>query len=146
MLITLKGVSMPADSEVHLNAGDKIQVKVETIYPQLVLRIIEGGYSEESNLADYLRWYRSNPEALSHMMTEAMRQFNSADLGKLLRYLPGANFQKIFTILKSLLFSTETKGSNFIRDYLSNLGLTMESQLRKVIEGRSEYWQWRSSS
>ncbi len=137
MLIMLKGVSLPADSEVHLNAGDKIQVKVETIYPQLVLRIIEGGYSEESTFADSLRWYRSNPEALSHMMTEAMRQFNSADLGKLLRHLPGTNFQKIFTILKLLLFSTETKGSNFIRDYLSNLGLTLESQLRKVIEGRS---------
>ncbi|MGO9137370.1 MAG: hypothetical protein ACLP9S_01450 [Syntrophales bacterium] len=137
MLITLKGVSMSADSEVHLNAGDKIQVRVETTYPQLVLRIIGGGYSEESNLADYLRWYRSNPEALSNMMTEAIKEFNSADLGKLSRYLPGADFQKIFAMLKSLLFSTETKGSNFVRDYLSNLGLTRESQLRKVIEGRS---------
>jgi hypothetical protein len=70
-------------------------------------------------------------------MTEAMRQFNSANLGKLLRYLPGEDFQKIFTILKSLLYSTETKGTNFLRDYLSKLGLTMESQLRKVVEGRS---------
>jgi hypothetical protein len=136
-LITLKGVTMQADSEVHLNAGDKIQVKVETVHPQLVLRIMEGGYSEESNLADYLRWHRSNPDALSHMMTEAMRQFNSANLGKLLRHLPGADFQKIFTVLKSLLYSTETKGSNFLRDYLSKLGLTMESQLGKVVEGRS---------
>ena len=48
MLITLKGVSMQADSEVQLNAGDKIQVKVEAIHPQLVLRVVEGGYSEES--------------------------------------------------------------------------------------------------
>jgi hypothetical protein len=136
-LITLKGVSMLADSEVHLNAGDKIQVKVEAIHPQLILRIIEGGYSEESDLTDYLRWHRSNPEALSHMITEAMRQFNSADLDKLLRHLPGADFQKIFTLLKSLLFSTETKGSNFLRNYLSKLGLTMENQLRKVVEGRS---------
>ncbi len=137
MLITLKGVSMRADSEVHLNAGDKIQVKVETLHPQLVLRIVEGGYSEESGLADYLKWHRSNPEALSYMMTEAVRQFNSADLSKLLRYLPGADFQKIVSLLKSLLFSTETKGSNFLRDYLGKLGLTMESQLRNVIEGRS---------
>ena len=136
-LITLKGATMQADSEVHLNAGDKIQVKVESVHPQLVLRIMERGYSEESNLADYLRWHRSNPDALSHMMTEAMRQFNSANLGKLLRYLPGEDFQKIFTLLKSLLYSTETKGSNFLRDYLSKLGLTMESQLRKVVEGRS---------
>jgi hypothetical protein len=137
MLITLKGVSMQADSEVHLNAGDKIQVKVETLHPQLVLRVMESGYSEESNLADYLRWHRSNPEALSHMVTEAMRQFNSADLGKLLRYLPGEDLQKIFTMLKSLLYSTETSDSNFLRDYLSKLGLTMESQLRDVVEGRS---------
>jgi hypothetical protein len=137
MLITLKGVSMQADSEVQLNAGDRIQVKVETVHPQLVLRIVEGGFSEESDLASYLKWHRSNPDALSNMMTEAIRQFNSADLGKLLRYLPGADFQKIFTLLKSLLYSAETKGSNFLADYLSKLGLTMESQLRKVAEGRS---------
>ncbi len=137
MLITLKGVSMQADSEVQLNAGDRIQVKVETVHPQLVLRIVEGGFSEESDLASYLKWHRSNPDALSNMMTEAIRQFNSADLGKLLRYLPRADFQKIFTLLKSLLYSAETKGSNFLADYLSKLGLTMESQLRKVAEGRS---------
>jgi hypothetical protein len=137
MLITLKGISMQADSEVRLNTGDKIQVKVETLHPQLVLRIMESGYSEESSLADYLRWHRSNPEALSHMVTEAMRQFNSADLGKLLRYLPGEDLQKIFTMLKSLLYSTETKDSNFLKDYLSKLGLTMESQLRDVVEGRA---------
>jgi len=137
MLITLKGVSMEADSEVYLNAGDKIQVKVETLHPQLVLRVMESGYSEASNLADYLRWHRSNPEALSHMMTEARRQFNSADLGKLLRYLPEADFQKIFTVLKSLLYSTETKATNFLKDYLVKLGLTMESRLRDVVEGRA---------
>ncbi|MGA2331501.1 MAG: hypothetical protein ABSG75_07060 [Syntrophales bacterium] len=137
MLITLKGISMQADSEVRLNAGDRIQVKVETLQPQLVLRIMEGGYSEESGLSDYLKWHRSNPEALSNMMTEAVRQFNSADLGKLLRYLPRADFQKIVGLLKLLLFSTETKGTNFLKDYLGKLGLTMESQLRNVIEGRS---------
>ena len=71
------------------------------------------------------------------MMTEAIRQFNSADIGKLLRHLPGTDFQKIFTLLKSLLFSAETKGGNFLGDYLSKLGLTVESQLRKVVEGRS---------
>jgi len=127
---------MQADSEVYLNAGDKIQVKVETLHPQLVLRVIESGYSEASNIADYLRWHRSNPEALSHMMTEAMRQFNSADLGKLLRYLPGADFQKIFTVLKSLLYSTATREGNFLKDYIGKLGLTMESQLRDVVEGQ----------
>ena len=43
ILITLKGISMQADSEVQLNAGDKIQVRVEDIHPQLVLHIVEGG-------------------------------------------------------------------------------------------------------
>ncbi|MGZ3577892.1 MAG: hypothetical protein ACXU98_02645 [Syntrophales bacterium] len=136
ILITLKGISMQADSDVQLNAGDKIQVRVEDIHPQIVLRIVEGGYSEESDRAGYLKLHRSNPEALSNMMTEAIRQFNSADLGKLLRYLPGTDFQKIVTLLKSLFYSPETKGSNFLRDYLSKLGLTMESQLREVVEGK----------
>jgi len=146
MLITLKGVSMQADSEVQLNAGDRIQVKVETVHPQLVLRNCRRRFLGGIRSCKLPEWHRSNPDALSNMMTEAIRQFNSADLGKLLRYLPRADFQKIFTLLKSLLYSAETKGSNFLADYLSKLGLTMESQLRKVAEGKIEYRQRRYSS
>ena len=137
ILITLKGINLPANCEVDLNAGDTIRVKVESLNPQVILRIVGRGDLEESRATDFLRWYRTNPDALSQMMTEAFRQFNTENLGKLLRYLPKEDFQNLFKIINSLFLSPETEGSSFVKDYLSNLGLLTESQLRKVLEGES---------
>ena len=137
ILITLKGVNLSADSEVTLNAGDKIRIKVESLHPQVILRILERGNLEEFKVADYLRWHRSNPDAISHMITEAVMQFNTGNLVKIIRYLPEEDFQKIFKILKSLFLSPETKGNEYIKDYLGKLGMLTESQLRQVLEGKS---------
>jgi hypothetical protein len=137
VLITLKGVTIPAETEVSLNAGDKIRVEVERLHPQVILRIMETGSREESRIADYLKWHRSNPDALSSMMTEAMGHFNAGNLDKLLRFLPREDLQKIFTILKALFLSPQTRENTFFKDYLNNLGLLTESQLRMVLEGES---------
>ena len=138
MLIDLKGIVTQADSEVRLNAGDRIQVKVESLSPQLVLRILESSQTETSDIVDYLRWHRSNPEALSQMMTEVVRQLSPDNLGKLFPRLPGDDLTKILTILRSLLFSPETKGNDFLKTYLDNLGITLESQLRQAAEDGTE--------
>ena len=122
---------------MNLNAGDTIRVRVESLNPQVVLRIIERGALEESRAADFLRWYRANPDALSEMIPEAFRQFDPENLGKLLRYLPKEDFQNLINILKSLFCAPEAKGGNFLKDYLSNLGLLTESQLRKAVEGQT---------
>jgi hypothetical protein len=137
MLITIKGINIPANCEVNLNAGDTVLVEVESLNPQVILRIVGRGDLEESRAADFLRWYRTNPDALSQMIAEAFRQFNTENLGKLLRYLPKEDFQNLFKIIKSLFLSPNAKGSNFVKDYLSNLGLLTESQLRKILEGGS---------
>ncbi len=137
ILITLKGVTIPADSEVALNAGDRIRVKVESLHPQVILRVVDIAGSEESRVTDYLKLYRANPEALSQMIAETTVLFNTVNLGKILRYLPEEDFQKILKLLKMLVMSPETKGKNFIKDYTGNLGLLMESQLRKLVEGGS---------
>ncbi|HVO65625.1 MAG TPA: hypothetical protein VMT12_03995 [Syntrophales bacterium] len=137
ILITLKGINIPATSEVNLNAGDTIRVKVENLNPQVILKIIGRSDVEESRAADFLKWYRANPDALSQIITEAFRQFNSENVGKLSRYLPKEDFQNLLKIIKSLFNTPEVKGGNFVKDYLSNLGLLTESQLRKVVEGQT---------
>lgn len=137
ILITFKGINIPADSEVTLNAGDKIKLKVESLSPQVILRIVEGYNPKESGVTDYLRWFRSNPDNLSQMVTDAIKQFSKGHLGKLLQYLPEEDFQKIFKLLKSLILSPETKSTNFVKDYISSLGLSTESQLRKALDSEA---------
>ena len=137
ILISLKGINIPANSEVNLNAGDTIRVKVESLNPQVILRIIGEKDLEGTRVADFLKWYRANPDALTQLATEAFRQFSPENLSKLMRYLPKEHLQDLPGILKSLFHASEPKGVNFVKDYLRNLGLLTESQLRKVVEGQT---------
>jgi hypothetical protein len=110
---------------------------VERLHPQMILRIIETGSREESTVTDYLKLHKSNPEAISTMMTEAIKHFSPENMNKLFCRLPGDDSHKIVNILKSLFFSSKTLDNNFLKNYLNNLGLLTESQLRKVLEGES---------
>jgi hypothetical protein len=135
ILIALKGIKMPAEAEVALNKGDAVRVRVESLHPQVILRIMGGVFTEESQVVDYLRWQRANPDALSQMVTEAFSLLNGENLGKILRYLPEEVLQRTSQMFKLLVLSQETIGGNFVKDYLGNLGMLMESHLRKIMEG-----------
>lgn len=135
ILIALKGIKMPAESEVALNKGDAVRVRVESLHPQVILRIMGGAFTEESQVMDYLRWQRANPDALSQMVTEAFSLLNGENLGKILRYLPEEVLQRTSQMFKLLVLSQETRGGNFVKDYLGNLGMLTESHLRKIMEG-----------
>ncbi|MEN6319170.1 MAG: hypothetical protein ABFD82_10505 [Syntrophaceae bacterium] len=137
VLIALKGLNIPAETDVTLNVGDKLRVQVERLHPQMILRIVETGSQEESMVTDYLKLYRSNPDAFSTMMTEAMKHFSPENMDKLFCRLSGDDSHKIVNILKSLFLSSKTLDNNFLKNYLNNLGLLTESQLRKIIEGES---------
>lgn len=137
VLITLKGLNIPAETDMILNVGDKIRVQVERLHPQMILRIIETGSREESTVTDYLKLHRANPNAISTMMTEAIKHFSQENMDKLFCRLSGDDSHKIVNILKSLFLSSKTLDNNFLKNYLSNLGLLTESQLRKVLEGES---------
>jgi hypothetical protein len=135
ILIALKGIKIPAEAEVALNKGDAVRVRVESLHPQVILRIMGGVFTEESQVVDYLRWQRANPDALSQMVTEAFSLLNGENLGKILRYLPEEVLQRTSQMFKLLVLSQETRGGNFVKDYLGNLGMLTESHLRKIMEG-----------
>jgi hypothetical protein len=135
ILIALKGIKMPAESEVALNKGDAVRVKVESLHPQVILRIMGGAVTEESIVVDYLRWQRANPDSISHMVTEAFSLLNGENIGKIVRYLPEEVLRRTSQMFKLLVLTQETRGGNFVRDYLGNLGMLTESHLRKIAEG-----------
>ena len=135
ILIALKGIKIPAESEVALNKGDAVRVKVESLHPQVILRIMGGAVTEESKVVDYLRWQRANPDSVSQMVTEAFSLLNGENIGKIVRYLPEEVLRRTSQMFKLLVLTQETRGGNFVKDYLGNLGMLTESNLRKIVEG-----------
>ena len=65
LLILLKTAKILADSEIPFKVGEKITVKVERLHPRVVLRFIQNPEKlQDSGIADYVRFYRSNPKAV----------------------------------------------------------------------------------
>ncbi len=133
-LISLKDATILARSEAALRAGDPIVVRVEQLLPRVVLSLLETEGGGRSVPGDYLRWHRSNPDALRNMFAQMAEMFRPESLGGLSRYLAREDVQSILRLTESLFFSKESLGKGlFLRDYAENLGLFWEGSLGKAL-------------
>ncbi|MFB3926677.1 MAG: hypothetical protein ACE14T_11550, partial [Syntrophales bacterium] len=134
VLITLKNVSIPAESEIPLRAGEKIQVRVERLEPRIVLGIVREAAQDAALISDYVRLFRSNPKALPDMIAGILAEFERPGRG-LPAFLAGEDRKNLLGILKSILFSKESlDDSLFLKRYIENIGLLWESGLAKAVQ------------
>jgi hypothetical protein len=134
-LISLKNTTLLARSEAVLHTGDRINVKVERLFPQVILSLLVSDRKEITMQEDYLRWHRFNPEALKNMFAQITEKFSPESMGRLGRYLVKEDISHILRLTESLLFSGERscKGM-FLLDYIQNLGLLQESTLKAKLK------------
>jgi hypothetical protein len=138
-LFTIKNQSFLADSDLSLEAGDKLLVKVEQLQPQIVLRVINREASSFSLINDYLKLYMANPDALMDIFIRSSSVFNQNLPKELLSGSLKESISNILKIIDSLIFSQETaQYSIFIKNYAANLGLLLEYGLLKMLQERRE--------
>ncbi len=136
--ILLKGMTVTVDSEVPLLKGERVTVRVARLHPGVILRIIQGGIIEKAGLLDYLRLFRSNPEALSDLLVEGNRQFSPDTLGELAAHIGIDDAKRLYHMVRSLLFSGESlKNPLFLREYLHTLGYLMEHARGETLKGKT---------
>jgi hypothetical protein len=129
VLVSLKNQRLWAESEVPLKAGDVLTVRVEQTQPKVILRIWERALAGISKVDECLRTYRSNPNALLNMITMAASVLDDGRLAHTLR----TTIRNILDVIHTLVLSEKTAGNpRFLRDYIANLGLTLESSLTKL--------------
>lgn len=136
-IISLKDTVIPARSEAALRAGDSIVVRVERLLPRVILSLLETEEPARPVREDYLRWYRSNPDALRNLFARAAEELHPGPEAALSRHLIPERLQSIHRLMASLFFSKENAGKGFsLREYAENLGLFWESSLGKALSGR----------
>ncbi len=127
VLILLKNSRIMANSDLPLNKGEKVAVKVEQLHPGVILRIIPNETLQNPRLMDCLRFYRSNPKALFEFFMKGVDRFSPENLGELAAHLGKEDVKNIQNILESLIFSRESlKKPFFLRDYVHKFGYLME--------------------
>jgi len=138
VLVFLNGAPVEADSTTPLQIGQKINVQVESLKPQILLRLVTtDAAGEQGKIADYLKAFRSDPYAFFGLFKEGGTLFNADNLKALSNSLLRSQSQSLGQMIRTLIFSTETvENPLFIRDFVSRSGLLLERTLgRSLKEG-----------
>lgn len=137
-LIAAKDGTLKATCELPFNVGDKIQVKVQTLEPQIVLNVQDtmqqGAYVKLN--AKLLQW-RVHPDSLVHLfskLSELSVNLKSINLGGLVP----KEADGLFKLFNGLVFSSRSKNNPlFVKNFVSKFGLLLESDLNTAAS-RSE--------
>jgi hypothetical protein len=136
VLISIADRQLLAETEAGLRVGDRLVLRVEQLGPRTVLAIVPVVTSEASVLTDYLKIYRSDPEALLKLVNEFSRLSSPEKAAEWTRFLAGEDVSKLSGILNALVYSERSVSDPlFMRNMIQALGLFFESELRKAVLG-----------
>ncbi len=136
-LVNLKNTSIAASSEVPLHAGEKLQVRVQSVQPQLVLNVIDlSGQKTDTKINEgFLQW-RLNPDSLVEVLSKVndfSRNLKSSDLPLSASI---KDIDNLLSLFNRVIFSSETKNNPFfVKEFISKLGLMLENDLEKIATG-----------
>jgi hypothetical protein len=136
-ILDAKKLTLLAESDLPLAAGEKLTVKVQQLSPAIILRLLTPEQPSPLLTREHALAYLAKSEALGELFTVGRDVLDQKSLLALLPDKAKGQIRNILKIMDASVFSEKTlKNPMFVKDYISNLGLLLESSLRKVVEGR----------
>jgi hypothetical protein len=134
LLLQVKNSTFSADSQMPLQIGDKLTVRVDQLNPSITLRIIGVEDKDAARLNEFVRFYRTNPGAMKEMLVTAGDMINGEALKEPTTHISNNNIQALQKILDQIVISRANVANPlFARDAVSALGLTLERKLTKAL-------------
>ena len=136
VLVLLKGAPVEADTTIPLQVGQKINVQVESLKPQILLRLVTSDAAgEQGKITGYLKAFRSDPQALADLFKAGGGLLGTDNVKTLSNSLLRSQSQSLGQMIRTLIFSTETMGNPlFIRDFVSRSGFLLERALGRSLK------------
>ena len=133
-IIRIGGNHLTAEAEPSLRPGQVLTLRVESLNPRVLLSVLAP--PEERITADFLRGFRSNPEALPQGLA-GLAEILGGKQGDVLARLAGRETTTALSeMLKAVLPVKEHFDRGFsLRDAARTLGMLLESDLKKALEG-----------
>ncbi len=132
--VSLKNISLMATSDIPLNIGEKLQVKVQSVQPQIILSVGDlHKPSSDMKLNEGLIQWRINPDSFIQLFSkvnEFSATLKSADLPL---NMSAEEMDGLVKLFSDVVFSAETKTNPlFVKDFVAKLGLLLENNLSKM--------------
>ncbi len=141
-LMAVRNVSITASSDIPLQAGEKFQVKVQSIGPQILLSMMDVSKSSaDTKVNERLIQWRLNPGALTGLLARTAEFSQTLKTVSLPAGFSGKDSDVLIKLLSNLVFSPRTKGNPlFVKNFASQIGLMLERDLtalaaRKSVDG-----------
>lgn len=132
------GLTFTAQTALSLNAGDRLHLKVEKTDSLILLTLIPPDSNESTLLRNALARVRSSPEGLLQAVKSGLEIFQG-DLQPVLQVINQADVDALLRILHTLVYSEKSlKNPSFLKEYFSNMGFLLESNLKKSLGGFPE--------
>ncbi len=112
-----------------------MHLKVEKTDSLILLTLIPPDSDESNLLRNALARVRSSPEGLLQAVKSGLEIFQG-DVKPVLHVINQSDIDALLRILRTLVYSGKSlKNPSFLKDYFSNLGFLLESNLKKSLEG-----------
>jgi hypothetical protein len=125
-LVSLKGVSVIAETPLHFPSQETFRVQVKQLVPQIILSLIPQADFMRDKLVSQLRTLLPYKIPLGELMEGLYK--NVAVNQQLAEELK----EKLLSTLKTLILHQNSTGYNF-RDFINSLGLLHENQISKYL-------------
>ena len=138
--VALKNSHIPATSNVPLNIGEKLVVKVEGLQPQIILNIIDNkNQNGDAKIKGNLLQWRANPEAFLQVINKVAGFAKILDNIDLPQSFAKSDVEKLIKLFDSIILSPRTKNNPlFFKDFVSKSGLLLESSLKQSLSNYSQ--------
>jgi hypothetical protein len=134
ILLQIKDSTLLAESALPLQSGETLTVQVDQLHPILMLRMTNAADREISITNQFLKVYRSNPDALKELVVSLKALFEDGTLKHLSYLFTKREIHNLNNILKHLIISEDTLADPlFLKHYIGTLGLTSERRLMKAL-------------
>jgi len=138
--VALKNSHIPATSNIPLNIGEKLVVKVDRLQPQIILNIVDNKIqNSEAKINGNLLQWRANPEALLQVINKVAGCVKILEKFDLPHAFPKSDVEKLVKLFDNIIFSSRTKNNPlFLKDFVSRVGLLLESSLKQSLSDQSK--------
>jgi hypothetical protein len=134
VLLQIKNSTLTADCHSPLQKGEKLTLNVAQLHPSIILKIIGHETSDPQKVNEFLKMFRSNPEALKDLITKTKDLFTGKNSVELSNYIDKKDLQLMIKLLDKIIIDKRSvTNSLLIKDYIEALGLTFEKNLRKAL-------------
>ena len=137
--VVLRDVSIMATSEVPLKEGDRLQVKVQSVQPQIILNVIDAPkQAVEAKINEKLVQWRINPESLTQLFDKVDEFSENLKSVSLPSGFSAKDSDVLLKIFNSIVLSPKTKTNPlFVKDFITRIGLLLEKDLAAMVSQKS---------